>query len=188
MPLYELFQPKTELFFYTVSLREMNDAIKNKGFTRKNVIGLTAVSSTDCSKGKSLIPISRYNDKDNSDYLFTSKIDEQHKKSKFDLEGIAFYGAALAEHCGATIPLYRFTDGKRHIYTTDIDKGKERAGEKGINEGIVSYIWPAPNTVTTTTTTTTTSTTTTSTTTTTTTRNPLDNPGSCSMNLSIYFL
>lgn len=179
MPLYELYQSKTNQYFYTVSLREVNEAVKIRGYIRKGVIGLVAVSSTDCKKEKSLVAVRRHVDKESSDYLYQTEKDGDHdgKNSRYTLEGIAFYGADTEQHCGATIPLYRFWDGKNHIYTTDIADGKERAGKNGKNEGLICYIWPSPNTTTTTTSTTTT-------TTTTTTRDPLDNPGSCSMALS----
>lgn len=171
VPLYELFQVKTETYFYTVSLSEINDAVKNRGFIRNNITALVATSRTDCKKGNSLVPVQRYFNSECSDYLYQLQTDEVHggNKEEYSSEGIVFYGAATQKQCDATLPLYRFWNGKHHIYTTDLVDGKTRAGPNGINEGIICYIWPAPNTSAppTPTTTTTTSTTTTTTTTTT---------------------
>lgn len=190
-----MFQPKTQTFFYTVSLSELNDAVKNRGYIRNAITGRVAISSTDCNKGKTLVPVNRLFDKVNSDYLYQANEEQCVNKTDYTPQGIAFYGAAKEKQCGATIPFYRFWNGKNHIYATDLKEGQIIAGPNGTNEGIISYIWPNPNpstltttttttTTTSTTTTTTTTTSTTTTTTTTTTRDPLDNPGNCSLNLS----
>lgn len=181
-----MFQTKTKTYFYTASLRELNNAVKNRGYIRKDIIGLVAVSSTDCKMGKSLVPVSRSFNSDDSDYLYQFKPDDVHggKNTKYTPEGIVFYGAANEEPCDATLPLYRFWTGKHHIYATNLEEAIKRAGSSCRNEGVISYIWPAPNTTPTTTPTTTT------TTTTTTTRDPLENPGNCSMrlsNLNLFF-
>lgn len=186
MPIYELYQAETKQYFYTVSLREMNIAEKERGFIRIRIFALVAVGEIDCQKGKTLIPVKRYINADSSDYLYQTEDDVVHQRRKYSIEGVAFYGATKANQCAASVPLYRFWTGKIHIYSIDLQEGKQRAGKDAINEGIICYVWPVPTPASATTTTTTTTTSTTTTTTTTTTRDPLDNPGSCSMSLSNF--
>lgn len=174
-------------------MKEVNNAVKNRGFVRTRVIGEVAVSSTDCDGGKGLIPIYRFYNSKTSDYLYKTIKDESHKckLTDFESEGIKFYAAATATKCGPTVPLYRFWTGKIHVYDTDLEEGKLKCGPKCEPEGVICYIWPPknepPTEAPTTTTTEVPTTTTTEIPTTTTPRPNITPPSECTMNFGKYF-
>lgn len=161
-----------------MSLTEVEDYVQNRGYTQTSVFGLVAATKTDCKKEKSLVAINRFVNDETKDCLLQTSTDLDEKTKKYRDEGIAFYGSSIRGRCGASRPLYRFWTGKYHIYSTDEDEGRQKAGKNAVNEGIICYIWVSTNTKPTTTEPTTT------TPPITTTRDPIDNPGFCSMNLS----
>lgn len=147
VPLFELYNSKRDTYFYTISLKEINDAINNRGYAKKGIIGLVALSQTDCKGGDSLTPIFRWYNAKTEDYLYAPVKDISHDLTGYVPGGIVFYADSSSKSCGGTWKLYRFsTATHHHFYTTDLKKGNENIDKtKGSNEGIVCHIWPYPD-------------------------------------------
>lgn len=114
-------------------------AVGSKGYVSESVA--TRVSTTNTSDCK-LIPVYRYWNNKNDHFYTANKVEGDGARG-YVSEGIAFYGAANQNECGATEAFYRYARGEHgeHFYTTDEQEGFSVMGSGGTFEGVLCYTW-----------------------------------------------
>ncbi|KAJ3505653.1 hypothetical protein NLJ89_g7307 [Agrocybe chaxingu] len=128
--------------FYTTSLDEMNNAVKNIGFTAEGTAAYVFLGTTG-SDGT--IPFYRLFNGPHTDHFYTTTAAEVSSASRlgYDYEGIAGYIYQNA-NCGG-VPLYRLSSGSSidHFYTTSASERDNAIRNLGYtDEGISGYVLP----------------------------------------------
>lgn len=143
VPLFRLNRVSDNYKFFAAGETEAKTAETNYGFVRTGTSGLVVTNSLDCLTGTSLKPVYRLY---NSDHIFTACESEARNaiiNRGYRDEGIRFYCTISAGEFGATVPIYKFSNGKKHFYTTDMNEGNTSVvAAGGIYEGVLCYIWP----------------------------------------------
>ncbi|CAA7264982.1 unnamed protein product [Cyclocybe aegerita] len=128
--------------FYTTSLDEMNNAVKNIGFTAE---GTAAYVFPGTTGSDGTIPFYRLFNGAHTDHFYTTTAGEVSSASRlgYDYEGIAGYIYQNA-NCGG-VPLYRLYSGSSvdHFYTTSASERDNAIRNLGYtDEGISGYVLP----------------------------------------------
>ncbi|KAJ6642312.1 hypothetical protein Bhyg_07259 [Pseudolycoriella hygida] len=122
-------------------------AVANNGFIRQNVIGSVVLNAGDSvNELKSIYRSYLPGPTGKDDHLFTysdSEVNLAVNTVGYRYEGVRFYCGLKANDFNATIPLYRFWTGVRHLYTTNYTEGNAILVTSGVGayENVLCYIW-----------------------------------------------
>lgn len=115
------------------------NAVSRSGYTNEGRAGTVASSESNCQ----LKPVYRlYNQR--NDHFYTTNALEAFTAAAhgYNREGIAFFCAANAHECGATVAFHRYlVGGSDHFYTANVDEGFNVVKNGGRYEGIMCYVW-----------------------------------------------
>jgi outer membrane biosynthesis protein TonB len=148
LPLYRLWNPKTDDHFYTTCPQEAENAATKLGYNRETSPGLVAKNGADCHCNRAgFRPAYRYfRPGAKNDHFYTMNAAEGNRavaKLGYKREGTAFYCSTTPRQCGASLSLFRFLRHTDHFYTTNKAEEKNVLPHGGKYEGITCYIWPA---------------------------------------------
>ncbi|KGL63812.1 LodA/GoxA family CTQ-dependent oxidase [Polaribacter sp. Hel1_85] len=140
LPFYRLYNGQIHDHFYTTSVSERDNAVKNLGYTFEEIACIVYVPQIDGA-----MPLYRLYNGQIHDHFYTTSVSERDnaiKKLGYTSEGIACY--VYLSQIEGTIPLYRLYNGQihDHFYTTSVSERDNATKNLGYtSEGIACYVF-----------------------------------------------
>ncbi|RDB16049.1 hypothetical protein Hypma_003491 [Hypsizygus marmoreus] len=139
VPFLRAYNPQIVNHFYTTNSREMNNAVRNSGYTAEGTAGFIF-----SNQQPQTTPLFRLYSASATDHFYMTDLGEKNnaiRSSGYADEGTAGFVYTTAI-CGS-VPLYRLfsAEGKDHFYTTSTSERDSAAGTGYSVEGIAGYVF-----------------------------------------------